>query len=177
MTEKSYVFVLIFAWKWSQCLIIHVLLPPVMPVPCYSVMCYSNLTAFSVTSNLTCLYFQSSNQIKVTYSSHCALLLLLSFSLLKIYIFAFFSRFGELRRVCDNSSFQHENNSRVTPRSNTNTNSNGDVHFQAGNTVIILCTSTECHLKMTFCAGHKVLSCITKLLFKGVISNQITFSR
>ena len=49
---------------------------------------------YLVTSNLTRYYFQTSNQIKVTYPSHCALLFL-SFSLVKIYIFAFFLRLGE----------------------------------------------------------------------------------
>ncbi len=66
----------------------------VMSVTRYLVTRYSNLTTLSVTSNLTHYYFQTSNQIEVTYPNHCALLFL-SFSLVKIYIFAFFLRLGE----------------------------------------------------------------------------------
>ena len=52
------------------------------------------------------------------------MLLFLAFSLVKIYIFAFFLRLGEWCHVCM-SRFQYENESHVTPRSDTNTNNNG----------------------------------------------------
>ena len=70
---------------------------------------------FSVMSNLTRKYLQTSDQIKVTYSSHSALLLFSSFSFVIIYIFAFFLRLREWCHVQDKSHFQHEDNSCVTP--------------------------------------------------------------
>ena len=51
--------------------------------------------------------------------------IILSFSLMKMYIFAFFLPLGQWCHVCDKSSFQPEDNSRGTPRSDTNTNNNG----------------------------------------------------
>ena len=88
---------------------------------------------------------------------------------MKIYIFAFFLHLGQWCHIHDKSRFQHEDNSRVTPHSDSDTNNNGGRRemrvFLAGNTVIIL---SSCQLKMkmlrfvVYCAGDKVLSCFKK---------------
>ena len=92
------------------------------------------------------VYFETSNQIKVPYSSHCVLLLFLSFSLVRIYLFAFCL---DLQLMCNRC--RHKQQWREER----------DAHFlrwkYSHNLEFVSAKDENIKVHCTLCAGDKVL--------------------